>query len=247
MVHRVLFNERVHLLTSDIQYLICVVLVAGTDDHAAAAADPEYEEAVSQLQQELARSPARLAVSASPAAAAAKNSPANFVDAFWWGATYKSWLSKKSGTVGASITSVRRNWNKRYFAIGAMGFPTRISWAKNPGKETASECVASRSRHSRLRCSCACKFRSPPPLLPSARRAAHVLTAGCPRVRRRYVDLDHNTILIEDDERKGKKNRFCVQTQGRELWLEANSKSDKKDWLAVIKAAINGADMEADD
>eukprot|EP01046_Picozoa_sp_COSAG06_P085651 COSAG06_NODE_32331_length_508_cov_0.750611_1_plen_67_part_10 len=66
-----LFNERVHLLTSDIQYLICVVLVAGTDDHAAAAADPEYEEAVSQLQQELARSPARLAVSASPAAAAA--------------------------------------------------------------------------------------------------------------------------------------------------------------------------------
>ena len=63
----------------------------------------------------------------------------------------------------------------------------------------------------------------------------------------RYVDLDHNTILIEEDERKGKKLRFCVQTQGRELWLQANSKSDKNDWLAVIKAVINGADMEADD
>jgi len=104
------------------------------------AYDEEYEQAVDQLRAEIARSPAHKAVSASPAGNK-KDNPGGFVDAFWWGATYKSWLSKKSGTVGASITSVRRNWNKRYFAIGAMGFPNRLSWGKNPGKEIASECV----------------------------------------------------------------------------------------------------------
>ncbi len=114
--------------------------------------DPEYDEAVNQLREELARSPARAAVSASTVPP--KNSPANYVDAFWWGATYKSWLSKKSGTVGASITSVRRNWNKRYFAIGAMGFPNRISWAKNPGKEVASEYAICRALHASLKHMC---------------------------------------------------------------------------------------------
>ena len=191
--------------------------------------DPEYDEAISQLRQELARSPARAAISATTAPS--KN-PANYVDAFWWGATYKSWLSKKSGTVGAGITSVRRNWNKRYFAIGAMGYPNRISWAKNPGKEVASEYVA---------------CQESPAVLKLASITCQVADLQIVPNCHRYVELDHNTILIEDDERKGKKLRFCVQTQGRELWLEANSKSDKKDWLAVIKAVINGADMEADD
>ena len=188
--------------------------------------DPEYDEAIDHLREELARSPARAAVSAS--AASSKNSPANYVDAFWWGATYKSWLSKKSGTVGASITSVRRNWNKRYFAIGAMGYPNRISWAKNPGKEVASEYA----------------------LPTSLQRACDCMSSNIqlvPIIWYRHVDLDHNTVLIEEDERKGKKLRFCVQTQGRELWLEANSKSDKKDWLAVIKAVINGVELEAED
>ena len=161
------------------------------------ADDEAYEQAVGQLRAEIAGSPVHKAVSASPAGNK-KDNPGGYCDAFWWGATYKSWLSKKSGTVGASITSVRRNWNKRYFAIGAMGFPNRISWAKNPGKEVASE----------------------------------------------YVDLDHDTVLIEEDDRKGKKLRFCVQTQGRELWLEANNKSDKKDWLDVIRAVISGADLD---
>ena len=60
----------------------------------------------------------------------------------------------------------------------------------------------------------------------------------------RYVDLDSDSVLIEEDDRKGKKLRFCVQTQGRELWLEANSKSGKADWLAVIRAVISGADLD---
>ena len=38
-------------------------------------------------------------------------------DAFWWGATYKSWLAKKSGTEGSSAFHVRRKWEKRYFAL----------------------------------------------------------------------------------------------------------------------------------
>eukprot|EP01045_Picozoa_sp_COSAG04_P004584 COSAG04_NODE_202_length_20432_cov_7.004525_2_plen_657_part_00 len=164
-------------------------------------ADEEYTQAVEHLQHELAlRSPAAGQAGAAVAASPAKTNPANFVDAFWWGATYKSWLSKKSGTVGAGVGHVRRNWNKRYFAIGAMGFPNRISWAKNPGKESASE----------------------------------------------YVEIDQRTQLIESDERKGGKKgklRFCVQTQGRELWLEANSKSDKRDWLAMITAVMGGADL----
>ena len=61
-----------------------------------------------------------------------------------------------------------------------------------------------------------------------------------------YVEIDQRTQLIESDERKGGKKgklRFCVQTQGRELWLEANSKSDKRDWLAMIKAVMGGADL----
>eukprot|EP01047_Picozoa_sp_COSAG01_P085184 COSAG01_NODE_18602_length_1065_cov_0.894410_2_plen_206_part_00 len=51
-------------------------------------------------------------------------------ESFWWGASFTGWLSKKSGTVGASATHVRRRWQRRYFALGAMGQPRRLSWAK---------------------------------------------------------------------------------------------------------------------
>jgi hypothetical protein len=38
-------------------------------------------------------------------------------DAFWWGAAYKGWLAKKSGTEGSSKMHLRRKWEKRYFAL----------------------------------------------------------------------------------------------------------------------------------
>eukprot|EP01050_Picozoa_sp_SAG11_P026018 SAG11_NODE_6081_length_1392_cov_0.721578_2_plen_219_part_00 len=38
-------------------------------------------------------------------------------DAFWWGATYKGWLAKKSGTAGSAKLHLRRKWEKRYFAL----------------------------------------------------------------------------------------------------------------------------------
>ena len=38
-------------------------------------------------------------------------------DAFWWGASYKGWLAKKSGTEGSSKMHLRRKWEKRYFAL----------------------------------------------------------------------------------------------------------------------------------
>lgn len=55
-------------------------------------------------------------------------------DAFWWGATYKSWMAKKSGTEGSGAFHVRRKWEKRYFALQG----NRLLWGRNPGKRDAS-------------------------------------------------------------------------------------------------------------
>eukprot|EP01047_Picozoa_sp_COSAG01_P085183 COSAG01_NODE_18602_length_1065_cov_0.894410_1_plen_74_part_10 len=58
------------------------------------------------------------------------------------------------------------------------------------------------------------------------------------------MEVDALTVIHADDCLKPDKPlRFCVRKRDRELWLEAECASDKRAWLAILQATLQGFDQ----
>ena len=165
-------------------------------------------------------------------------------DAFWWGATYKSWLAKKSGQEGSGAFHVRRKWEKRYFALQVRSACPALN-----DRKYWPVCGASRvpvvSSPTFMLYSGALKY------ILSAHRTLTLLGGGWletkgnrllwgrnpgKRDASAYIELGKETKIVTDDpKRKGAALRFCVQNPGRVLWLEALNVDDRNDWVEVLQ------------